>query len=71
MWSLELTFLLIRFVAAVFFSLIVGIFVSTFLGVLAWHGGYNAELVFNVSGVLATLLAFLGCWQMKEQPQRR
>ena len=62
MWGLELTAQITRFVSAVVVSIIVGVVVSTLLAVFAWRGGYNADLVFNVSGMLSTLLAFIILW---------
>jgi ABC-type sugar transport system permease subunit len=65
MWGLYLTAQVVRFVSSVFVSIIVGVVVSTLLAALAWRSGYDPELVFNVAGVLATLLAFVGCWRLE------
>ncbi len=65
MWSLYLTLQITRFVCAVIISIVVGVVVSTLLAALAWRSGYDPDLVFNVAGVLATLLAFAGCWRIR------
>ncbi len=64
MWSLYLTAQIVRFISSVFVSITIGVVVATLLAALAWRGGYNPDVVFNVAGVLATLLAFAGCWRV-------
>jgi hypothetical protein len=55
--GIELTIRLIRFAAAVVVGLVVGIVSSSLLAMIAAARGFNGDLVFNVSGLLITLLA--------------
>ncbi|NOZ30047.1 MAG: hypothetical protein GXP39_18610 [Chloroflexi bacterium] len=66
MWGLQLTAQITRFVCVVIISVVTGIVVSTLLAALAWRGGYNADLVFNVTGLLSTGLAFISLWRWDE-----
>ncbi|GAB4561843.1 MAG: hypothetical protein Kow0047_09520 [Anaerolineae bacterium] len=66
MWGIYLTVQITRFVCAIVISIVVGLIVSTVLGALAWHAGYNADQVFNVSGLIGTGLAFWGVWQLSD-----
>ncbi|HEY65221.1 MAG TPA: hypothetical protein G4O02_11685 [Caldilineae bacterium] len=68
MWGLELTVQITRFACVVVLSIVVGIVVSTLLAALAWRSGYNADLVFNITGPLSTTLAFVGFWRGKFAP---
>ncbi len=71
MWGLELTVQITRFVCTVIISIIVGIVVSTLLAALAWRSGYNADQVFNITGLLSTFLVFTTIWHSWEAPQHR
>ena len=62
MWSLDFTAQVVRFACVVIISIIIGVIVSTLLAALAWRSGYNADLVFNISGTLSTLMAFVSLW---------
>ena len=52
-----------RFATSVVLSLIVGIFASTFLALVADVNGYHPELVFNASGLFITLYTVAWMWK--------
>ena len=54
-----------RFIFTMFFSMIGGLVVAAFLGIVAAHSGYNADLIFNTAGPLTTAYVFYLAWMNK------
>jgi hypothetical protein len=61
----SVTWLYARFIFTMFFSMIGGLVIAAFLGIVAAHSGYNADLVFNIAGPLSTAYIFYLTWMNK------